>query len=134
MEKRSVELELDDPDGFEDVLDPQPVIGFVAHPALSAPGEHILPVPPLELPPAQTAEPLDRLRQNEAIRLFVERADAASGAFELSAANRDYRVTAVTDGVATLWPDLQQACLTIWRRKFARLRTTEEVVAELAAW
>ena len=56
---------------------------------LSAPGEHILPVPPLELPPAQTGEPLDRLRQNEAIKLFVERADAASGAFELSAANQN---------------------------------------------
>ena len=52
----------------------------------------------------------------------------------LSAANRDYRVTAVTDGVATLWPELQQACFALWRRKFARLRTTEEVVAELAAW
>ena len=44
------------------------------------------------------------------------------------------RVTAVTDGVAALRPDLQQACFAIWRRKFARLRTTEEVVAELAAW
>lgn len=51
----------------------------------------------------------------------------------LSAANRDYRVTAVTDGVATLWPDLQAACFAIWRRKFARLRNTEEVVAELGA-
>jgi len=50
------------------------------------------------------------------------------------AANRDYRVTAVTDGVATLWPELQQACFALWRRKFARLRATEEVVAELAAW
>lgn len=49
----------------------------------------------------------------------------------LSAANRDYRVTAVTDGVATLWPELQEACFAIWRRKFARLRTTEEVVAEI---
>jgi ureidoacrylate peracid hydrolase len=49
----------------------------------------------------------------------------------LSAANRDYRVTAVTDGVATLWPELQQACFTIWRRKFARLRGTAEVLAEL---
>jgi ureidoacrylate peracid hydrolase len=49
----------------------------------------------------------------------------------LSAANRDYRVTAVTDGVATLWPELRQACFAIWRRKFARLRTTEEVLAEL---
>jgi nicotinamidase-related amidase len=52
----------------------------------------------------------------------------------LSAANRDYRVTAVTYGVATLWPDLQEACFTVWRRKFARLRTAAEVLAELPAW
>ena len=49
----------------------------------------------------------------------------------LSAANRDYRVTAVTDGVATLWPELQEACFAIWRRKFARLRDTAAVIAEL---
>jgi ureidoacrylate peracid hydrolase len=49
----------------------------------------------------------------------------------LSAANRDYRVTAVTDGVATLWPELQQACFSIWGRKFARLRDTAAVLAEL---
>lgn len=49
----------------------------------------------------------------------------------LSAATRDYRVTAVTDGVATVWPELQQACFQIWRRKFARLRTVDEVIAEL---
>jgi ureidoacrylate peracid hydrolase len=51
----------------------------------------------------------------------------------LSAANRDYRVTAVTDAVATLWPELQEVCFTIWRRKFARLRNTGEVLAELSA-
>ena len=55
---------------------------------LSAPGEHVLPVPPLELPSTDAAEPLHRLRQNEAVMLFVERAEAASGAFELTAANR----------------------------------------------
>jgi len=49
----------------------------------------------------------------------------------LSAANRDYRVTAVTDGVATFWPELQEACFAIWRRKFARLRTVDQVIAEL---
>jgi ureidoacrylate peracid hydrolase len=49
----------------------------------------------------------------------------------LSAANRDYRVTAVTDGVATLWPELQQACFAVWGRKFARLRDTAAVLAEL---
>jgi len=51
----------------------------------------------------------------------------------MSAAQRDYRVTAVTDGVATLWPELQEACFAIWRRKFARLRTTAEVVEEIAS-
>ena len=49
----------------------------------------------------------------------------------LSAANRDYRVTAVTDGVATLWPELQEACFAVWRRKFARLRDTATVIGEL---
>jgi nicotinamidase-related amidase len=49
----------------------------------------------------------------------------------LSAANRDHRVTAVTDGVATLWPELQQICFAIWQRKFARLQTTAKVLAEL---
>jgi nicotinamidase-related amidase len=49
----------------------------------------------------------------------------------MSAATRDYRVTAVTDGVATLWPEIQRACFDIWKRKFARLRSTAEMVEEL---
>jgi predicted ATPase/DNA-binding CsgD family transcriptional regulator len=55
---------------------------------LSVAGEHVLPVPPLELPSPEAAEPLAQLRQNEAVTLFVERAAAASGHFELTAANR----------------------------------------------
>jgi len=55
---------------------------------LSGPGEHVVPVPPLDLPPTLTSEPLSRLRQNEAVTLFVERAAAASGEFELAASNR----------------------------------------------
>ena len=55
---------------------------------LSVPGEHVVPVPPLDLPVPDGAEPLDRLRQNETVRLFTERAAAASGAFELTAANQ----------------------------------------------
>src|SRR6266851_3924009 len=54
---------------------------------LSVAGEHVIPIPPLELPSAHGAEPLSRLRQNEAVMLFVERAVAASGTFELSDAN-----------------------------------------------
>lgn len=51
----------------------------------------------------------------------------------LAAANRDYRVTVLTDAVATLDETIQAACLEIWRRKFARLRTTAQVLAELKA-
>jgi predicted ATPase/DNA-binding CsgD family transcriptional regulator len=57
---------------------------------LSVPGEQVIPVPPLELPAAGAAAPpsLEQLRQNEAVRLFLERAAAASGRFELTASNR----------------------------------------------
>ncbi|MDN3355617.1 LuxR C-terminal-related transcriptional regulator [Actinomadura sp. DC4] len=52
---------------------------------LSVAGEHVLPVPPLDLP---AAGHLAQLRQNEAVTLFVERAAAASGRFELTASNQ----------------------------------------------
>jgi predicted ATPase len=55
---------------------------------LSIDGEHVLPVPPLELPPSDAEEPLARLHQNETVQLFVERAAAASGSFELTVANQ----------------------------------------------
>ena len=55
---------------------------------LSVDGEHVLPVAPLELPSPAAAEPLAQLRQNEAVMLFIERAAAASGRFELTAANQ----------------------------------------------
>ncbi len=55
---------------------------------LSVSGEHVVPVPPLEVPSAHAAEPLNQLRQNEAVMLFLERAEAASGTFELTAANQ----------------------------------------------
>jgi predicted ATPase/DNA-binding CsgD family transcriptional regulator len=55
---------------------------------LSAPGENVIPVAPLELPPPRPGEPLAQLRQNEAILLFTERAAEASGAFELTTANQ----------------------------------------------
>ncbi len=55
---------------------------------LSVSGEHVLPIPPLELPSAHAAEPLAQLRQNEAVSLFTERAAAASGKFELTVSNQ----------------------------------------------
>ncbi len=73
-----------------DILQAAPRVRVIAtsREPLSVPGEHVLPVPPLDLPPVEVDEPLDRLRQNESVALFVERASAAAGRFELTASNR----------------------------------------------
>jgi predicted ATPase/DNA-binding CsgD family transcriptional regulator len=55
---------------------------------LAVSGEHVIPVPPLELPAAYGAEPLAQLRQNEAVMLFAQRAAAATGTFEFTTANQ----------------------------------------------
>src|ERR1700736_2092144 len=49
---------------------------------LTASGEQVVPVTPLELPPAHSADPLELAQQNEAIALFTDRAAAASGKFD----------------------------------------------------
>ena len=54
---------------------------------LSVAGEHVLPVPPLELL-SPDARSLAEASRNDAIRLFVDRAAAASGTFELTEENR----------------------------------------------
>jgi predicted ATPase/DNA-binding CsgD family transcriptional regulator len=73
-----------------DVLDAAPGVRVIAtsREPLSVPGEHVLPIPPLELPRAQSDESLDQLRQNESVELFTQRASAASGGFELTESNR----------------------------------------------
>jgi ureidoacrylate peracid hydrolase len=79
--------------------------------------------------------PLDLALRSRDIRYLIVTgilADVCVNCTLLSAANRDYRVTAVTDGVATLWPEMLRACFDLWGRKFARLRTTAEVVAEIS--
>ena len=55
---------------------------------LQVPGEQVIPIPPLQVPPEDGTEPLDRLRQNEAVTLFSERAAAASGMWELTGSNQ----------------------------------------------
>jgi nicotinamidase-related amidase len=78
--------------------------------------------------------PLDLALRSQEIRSLIITGvltDVCVNCTLMSAAMRNYRVTAVTDSMATLWPDLQEACFTIWRRKFARLRTTTEVIAEI---
>ena len=78
--------------------------------------------------------PLDLALRSRGIRFVVVAGvvtDVCVNATVMSAAARDYRVTVATDGVATLWPELQEACFAIWRRKFARLRTAAEIAGEL---
>ena len=78
--------------------------------------------------------PLDLALRSRDIRYLVVTGivtDVCVNSTVLAAANRDYRVTVVSDGVATLWPEIQRACLDIWRRKFARVRTTDETIEEI---
>ena len=49
---------------------------------LAIAAEHVVPVPPMQLPAAGSPE------QSEAVTLFVERAEAASGTFALTSANQ----------------------------------------------
>jgi nicotinamidase-related amidase len=51
----------------------------------------------------------------------------------LSASTREYRVTALTDCMTTIWPDVQEAVFGIWGRKFARLMTADVACRELTA-
>jgi predicted ATPase/DNA-binding CsgD family transcriptional regulator len=51
-------------------------------------GEHVVQVPPLELPPGDGSVTLSQLGHNEAVMLFIERAVAASGTFELTDSNQ----------------------------------------------
>jgi len=78
--------------------------------------------------------PLDlALRSQQVTHLVVTgvTTDICVNSTVLAAANRNYRVTVLTDGVATIEDTIQEACFDIWQRKFARLRTTAEMLAEL---
>lgn len=78
--------------------------------------------------------PLDlalRCRQVDRLIIAGVTTDICVNCTVLAAAMRNYRITVVSDGVATLEDDVQEACFRIWRRKFARLRTTAQIVFEL---
>ena len=86
-------------DNFEHVVLAGPILAEIlaAAPSLKAlvtsraplhlRGEYEFPVPPLQLPERSLPDSLERLLQNAAIRLFVERAEAAYPAFALSREN-----------------------------------------------
>jgi nicotinamidase-related amidase len=48
--------------------------------------------------------------------------------------NREYRMTVVDDGTATLWPEVQRATLDIIRRAYARVLTAKQVAEEIGGW
>ncbi len=58
-------------------------------------------------------------------------ADLCLGSTLFSAAMREYRVTAVTDAIATIWPNVLEVMFDIFGRKLARLMKTNEAIAEL---
>jgi nicotinamidase-related amidase len=48
--------------------------------------------------------------------------------------NREYRMVVVADGVATLWPGIQDAALDILGRAYARVTSAKDIAAQLAGW
>jgi len=55
--------------------------------ALRLQGEREFPVPPLQVPAANTSESVDRITESNAVRLFIERAQAARPNFQLTQEN-----------------------------------------------
>jgi nicotinamidase-related amidase len=51
-----------------------------------------------------------------------------------AALHREYRVTVVEDGVATLWPEIQRAALDIIGRAYGRVATSKEVADQVSRW
>jgi nicotinamidase-related amidase len=51
-----------------------------------------------------------------------------------AALHREYRVTLVEDGVATLWPEIQRATLDIIGRAYGRVVAAKEVIDQISGW
>ena len=81
--------------------------------------------------------PLDGALRARGVRSLVvtgTMTDICVLATVVGAFNREYRVTVVEDGVATLWPDIQRATLDIIRRAYGRVVPAKAVADEIAAW
>ena len=76
------------------------------------------------------------LRSQDISHLFITgiTTDVCVNSTLIAATQRNYRVTAITDGCASPWPELHEACFKIWQPKFARLKTAAEVLDELATY
>ncbi len=79
--------------------------------------------------------PLDMVLRSRDIRYLAMTgilADLCILATVFSATAREYRVTTVTDGIMTLWPDVMKSVNDIMDRKLARLMTAADLKKELA--
>jgi ureidoacrylate peracid hydrolase len=52
----------------------------------------------------------------------------------IGAFNREYRVSVVEDGVATLWPEIQRATLDIIGRAYGRVVAARDVADQIGRW
>jgi ureidoacrylate peracid hydrolase len=81
--------------------------------------------------------PLDGALRARGVRSLVvtgTMTDICVLATVVGAFNREYRVTVVEDGVATLWPEIQQATLDIVRRAYGRVVPAKVVADAIATW
>jgi nicotinamidase-related amidase len=95
------------------------------------PGEVVIRAPGLD---KFYGTPLDLLLRSLDVRYLLVTgmlADLCVAATVYAATTREYRVTAITDGITTIWPDILKAVFDIFGRKLARLMTAAEARAEL---
>jgi nicotinamidase-related amidase len=85
---------------------------------------------------AFAGSPLDGALRARGVRSLVvtgTMTDICVLATVVGAFNREYRVTVVEDGVATLWPEIQRATLDIVRRAYGRVVPAKVVADAIAA-
>ena len=79
--------------------------------------------------------PLDLVLRSLDVRYLMVTgmlADLCVAATVYAASTREYRVSAITDGITTIWPEILKAVFDIFGRKLARLMTSAEAKAELS--
>jgi len=95
------------------------------------PGELVIPAYGLD---KFYGTPLDLVLRSRDVRFLMVTgmlADLCVAATVYAASTREYRVTAITDGITTIWPEILKAVFDIFGRKLARLMTAAQARAEL---
>jgi nicotinamidase-related amidase len=96
------------------------------------PGEVVIRAPGLD---KFYGTPLDLVLRSLDVRYLMVTgmlADLCVAATVYAATTREYRVTAIVDGITTIWPEILKAVFDIFGRKLARLMTAAEAQAELS--